>query len=197
MAWKSPAESGALLREWIGSAPPAARIPARDAGSGSPSIGDSYAMRARKPRGHRAARLRYAAGWGERAPGEPLPDAAPQRPRAAHRQLAGSNRVSELRLSQIDAVERGRVGGDLEVDVETRMLETDGDLGRLEDHPVAPFRLAEVELDHRSVGREPPAIDVAGNPDDQQVGVELVGARLGEPGARAPLPPLALARESP
>src|SRR5262249_22456521 len=38
-----------------------------------------------------------------------------------------------------------------------------------------------------SVEWEPLAIDVAGHPDDQEVGIELVGARLGERPRRPPL----------
>ena len=37
------------------------------------------------------------------------------------------------------------------------------------------------------LGVEPLAIDVAGHPDDQQVGIEFLGARLGERPGRAPL----------
>jgi hypothetical protein len=53
------------------------------------------------------------------------PKSALQRPRAAQRQLAGSNRAAQLGPSQVDAVERGSVDDDLEVDVETGMLEAD------------------------------------------------------------------------
>ena len=48
-----------------------------------------------------------------------------QRPRAVHRQLAGSDRAAQLGPSQVDAVQRGGVDDDLEVDVETGMLEAD------------------------------------------------------------------------
>ena len=108
-----------------------------------------------------------------------MAESALQRLRAAHRELAGSNRAdAQLGLSQVDAVERGGVDDDLEVNVETGMLEADGDLGRLEDHPVAPLGVAKVELNDGSVGWEPLAIDVAGDPDDQQVGIEFPGTRL-------------------
>ena len=116
-----------------------------------------------------------------------MPELALQLPRAAHRQLAGSHRAAEFGPSQVDPVERGGVDGDLEVDVEAGMLEADRDLGGLEDHPITPLGVAKVEPNHGSVGRELPAIDVAGHPDDQQVGVELLGARLGERPGRAPL----------
>jgi hypothetical protein len=52
-------------------------------------------------------------------------ESALQRPRAAQRQLAGSNRAAQLGPPQVDAVERGRVDDDLEVDLEAGMLEAD------------------------------------------------------------------------
>src|SRR5262245_2101567 len=144
-------------------------------------------MRAGEVRGGRAALLRRAAGWGECAPGEPVAESALQRPRTAHCQPAGSNRAAEVGSSQVHAVERGGVDDDLQVDLETRMLETDRDLGRVENHPVTLLGLAKVELNHGSLGWYPPAIDVAGHPDDQQVGIELLRSRLGERPSRPPL----------
>jgi hypothetical protein len=144
-------------------------------------------MRVCKACGGSAALVRRAAGGRECAPREPVAESALQRPRAAHSQLAGSNRAAQLRLSQVDAVERGGVDGDLEVDVETGMLEADGDLGGLEDHPVTPLGVAKVELDHGSVRWEPLAIDVASHPNDQQVGIEFLAARVGERPSRTPL----------
>src|SRR5262245_1208138 len=67
------------------------------------------------------------------------------------------------------------------------MLETDRDLAGLEDHPVPALGVAKVEPNHGSVGWELPTIDVACHPDDQQVGIELFGARLGERPRRPPL----------
>ena len=87
-----------------------------------------------------------------------------QRQRAVDRQLAGSDRAGQLGASQVDAVERGGVDDDLEVDVEAGMLEAYGDLGGLEHHPVTPLAVAKIELNHGSGGREPLAIDVAGHP---------------------------------
>jgi hypothetical protein len=52
-------------------------------------------------------------------------ESASQRPRAAHRQLAGSNRADQLGASQVDAEERAGVDDDLKVDVETGMVEAD------------------------------------------------------------------------
>jgi hypothetical protein len=59
-----------------------------------------------------ASLLRRAAGRGECAPGEPVAKSALQRPRTAHRQLAGSNRVAQLGPSRLDAAERAVVDGD-------------------------------------------------------------------------------------
>ena len=56
------------------------------------------------------ALLRRAAGWGERAEGEPLAEATLQRPRAAHRQMTSANRGPQCDPSQVDPVERGGVG---------------------------------------------------------------------------------------
>src|SRR5262249_17589222 len=98
-----------------------------------------------------------------------------------------SNRAAQADLSQVDLVEHVGVDADLEVDVETGMLEADRDLRGLEDHPVALLGVAEVELNHGSVGWKPLAIDVAGGPDDQQVGIEFLGARLGDRPRRPPL----------
>src|SRR5919201_1716167 len=71
-------------------------------------------------------------------------------------------------------------------DVEAGILQANRDLGGLEDHPVTPLGVAKVEPNHGSARRELLAIDVAGDPDDQQVGIELLGARLGERPGRAP-----------
>src|SRR5262245_22063743 len=135
-------------------------------------------MRAGNARGRGAAPPGRAARGCERAPGEPKTKSALQRPRAVQRQLAGSHRAAQLGLAQVDAVERGGVDAYLEVDVEAGVLEADRDLGGLENHPVPSLGVAKVELDHGSIRWEPPAIDVAGHPDDQQVGIEFLGARL-------------------
>ena len=57
----------------------------------------------------------------------------------------------------------------------SRDVEADRDLRGLEHHPVALGRVAEVELDHGAVRRKLVVIDVAGHPDDQEVGIELLG----------------------
>ena len=132
---------------------------------------------------------RRPAGWrGERAPGEPASEPALKRPRAAHRQLASPERAGQLGAPQVDAVEGRGVDRDLEVDVEPGVLEADRDLGGLEHHPVALRRVAEVELDHRAIRGKLLTIDVAGHPDDQEVGVELLGAGIGERPGHPPLP---------
>ena len=75
----------------------------------------------------------------------------------------------------------------LKVDVESGVLEADRDLGGLEHHPVALRRVAEVELDHRAIRWKLLASDVAGHPDDQEVGVQLLGARIGDRPGHPPL----------
>ena len=127
-------------------------------------------------------------GRGERAPGEPAPEGALEHPRAAQRQLARPHRAAQLGAPEVDAVEGGGVDPDLEVDVEPGMLETNRDLRALEHHPVALRRVAKVELDHRAIRGKLLAIDVSGHPDDQEVGVELLGAGIGERPGNPPLP---------
>src|SRR5215207_2274435 len=127
------------------------------------------------------------AGRGERAPGEPAPEAALEIPRAVQRQLARPHRTAELGPPKVDAVEGGGVNPDLEVDVEAGVLEADRHIGGLEHHPVALGGVAEVELDHGAVSRELLAIDVPGHPDDQEVGVELLRSGIGERPGRPPL----------
>ena len=52
-----------------------------------------------------------------------MAESALQRPRAAQRQPTRSNRAGQVGTTQVDAVERAGVNDDLEVDVETGMLE--------------------------------------------------------------------------
>ena len=111
-----------------------------------------------------------------------------QRPRAAQRELAGSDRAAQVGPSQVDAVERGGVDADLEVDVESGMLETNRDLRGLEHHPEALRRIAKVEPDDGAIRGKLLAIDVSGHPHDQEVGVELLGARIGERPGNPTLP---------
>ena len=52
-----------------------------------------------------------------------MAESALQRPRAVHRDVAGSHRAAQIGSSQVDAVERSGVCADLEVDVEAGMLQ--------------------------------------------------------------------------
>ena len=68
------------------------------------------------------------------------------------------------------------------------MLETNGDLRGLEDHPVALRRIAKSNRTTVRSGGKLLAIDVSGHPDDQEVRVELLGAGIGERPRNPPLP---------
>jgi hypothetical protein len=102
--------------------------------------------------------------------------ACPGRPRRRRRRSrAGDWRRAPGALLDLDAV---LAVGREPVD-EPGVLGGDRDLGGLEHHPVALRRVADVDPD-RAIRGELLTIDVAGHPDDQEVGVELLGAGIGE-----------------
>src|SRR4029450_6288341 len=123
---------------------------------------DVHTLGACESRRRPTAFVRLAAGRGERAPCEPAPEGPLERPRAADCQLACPHRAAKLGAPKVDAVEGGGVDPDLEIDVETGMLEADRDLGGLEHHPVALRRVAEVELEHRAILAKLIPLDGAG-----------------------------------
>src|SRR5688572_2938356 len=128
------------------------------------SVRDPDAVERPSSRRRRAALLGQAARGGERAPSEPATEGALQRARAAHGQLSHSHRTTELRSSQVDAIESGSVDADLEVDIEPWMLQAHGDLRGLEHHPVALGGIAKVELEHGSAGGKLLTMHMAGHP---------------------------------
>ena len=74
----------------------------------------------------RPAPVGLAAGRGERTRQNQRPK--PLEHRAAQRQLAGLHRAAQRGAPKVDTVKGGGVDPDLEVDVESGMLETNRDL---------------------------------------------------------------------
>ncbi len=127
------------------------------------------------------------AGACEGAPGEPAAHPVLEVEWTVDGQLSRGHRAAQLRLSEIDAVVGGCVGGDLQIDVEARVLEADRDLGGLEHHPEAFGRGAEVELDDGAARGQLIAVDAPRHPDHDQVGVELLRIGIGEQPRGPPL----------